>query len=203
MVELHLLGVNADFRYDPIFALGTVTAFDRFMQGYHPEAEQAKIFNALTEALSFDPGQLRRDADQLLALVPSYGGEALLLLTHHTGDEEALTDLKALLQAVAANLKFKYSRLFAIGLFTLLQAAAPQQMTDDSQRKALIAQVGERLKLSDDKLSKDLDLYRANLEKVEQARQVMDDILAADRKKRNPQAAAASNPEETPSETAP
>ncbi len=39
MVEMHLLSVNADFRYDPIYALGVVTTFDRFMLGYRPDTD--------------------------------------------------------------------------------------------------------------------------------------------------------------------
>jgi hypothetical protein len=35
-----------------------------------------------------------------------------------------------------------------------------------------------------DKITKDLELYSSNLEKMTQARQVMQDILAADKKKR-------------------
>jgi hypothetical protein len=38
--------------------------------------------------------------------------------------------------------------------------------------------------LSEDKLQKDLDLYRSNLEKMTQARIVMEDTLKAERKKR-------------------
>ena len=37
LVEMHLLSVNADFHYEPIYALGVVNSFDRFMQGYQPE----------------------------------------------------------------------------------------------------------------------------------------------------------------------
>ena len=40
MVEMHLLFVNTDFSYDAIYALGVVTAFDRFMQGYRPEHDR-------------------------------------------------------------------------------------------------------------------------------------------------------------------
>ena len=39
MVEMHLLDVNADFKYDPIYALGVVTTFDRFMEGYKPSED--------------------------------------------------------------------------------------------------------------------------------------------------------------------
>ncbi len=199
MVELHLLVVNADFRYDPVFALGTVTAFDTFMQGYRPEADRERIFTALTQAIGFDPSQLRRDAEGLLALTQDQGADVLALLSQLSLSHDRLTDLHHLLQGIADNPKFRYSRLFAIGLFTLLGAVAPEQMADDSQRKALIAQVGNALHLNDGKLEKDLDLYRSNQEKVAQAQQVMADMLQAERKKREQRAAAS---QEKPSETA-
>ncbi|HSF75952.1 MAG TPA: photosystem II biogenesis protein Psp29, partial [Microcoleus sp.] len=38
--------------------------------------------------------------------------------------------------------------------------------------------------LPEDKVSKDLDLYRSNLEKMAQARIVLQDVIQAERKKR-------------------
>ncbi|MBD2101446.1 photosystem II biogenesis protein Psp29 [Leptolyngbya sp. FACHB-261] len=200
-VELHLLLVNTDFRYDPIFALGMVTAFEQFMQGYRPESEREPIFNALTQSLELDPNQLRQDASRLLELADRRSAETLTLLTRLESTEAELSELQNLLQSVAGNPKFRYSRLFAIGLFALLQQGDSQAMADDGQRKSMINQVSGALKLPDDKLTKDLDLYRTNLEKVAQARQVMDDILKADRKKREQRATTTSSEEEAPSET--
>jgi len=40
------------------------------------------------------------------------------------------------------------------------------------------------LHLPEDKVSKDLDLYRSNLEKMVQARIVLQDVIQAERKKR-------------------
>jgi hypothetical protein len=51
------------------------------------------------------------------------------------------------------------------------------------------------LHISSDKLQKDLELYRSNLEKLSQAQEVMKDILAADRKKREERANAANQTE--------
>jgi hypothetical protein len=48
--------------------------------------------------------------------------------------------------------------------------------------------------LSEDKLNKDLDLYRSNLDKMEQALIVMADMLAADRKKRDQRQQNSGNP---------
>lgn len=44
--------------------------------------------------------------------------------------------------------------------------------------------LGDGLSISDDKLTKDLELYRSNLDKMTQALIVMADMVAADRKKR-------------------
>ena len=65
MVEMHLLSVNADFRYDPIYALGVVTTFDRFMLGYRPDTDLTSIFNALCQSLQADPQKYRQDAEQV------------------------------------------------------------------------------------------------------------------------------------------
>jgi exonuclease VII small subunit len=48
--------------------------------------------------------------------------------------------------------------------------------------------------LSADKFQKDLELYRSNLEKMAQARAVLDDIVQADRKKREQQAESEATP---------
>jgi photosystem II biogenesis protein Psp29 len=66
LVEMHLLSVNVDFRYDPIYALGVVTSFERFMQGYSPESDKASIFNALCQAVDANSDHYRYEAETLL-----------------------------------------------------------------------------------------------------------------------------------------
>ncbi|MEL6166174.1 MAG: photosystem II biogenesis protein Psp29, partial [Cyanobacteria bacterium J06628_3] len=38
----HLLGVNADFKYDPIYALGVVTTFDRLRRNLNTSSVAQK-----------------------------------------------------------------------------------------------------------------------------------------------------------------
>jgi photosystem II biogenesis protein Psp29 len=94
-------------------------------------------------------------------------------------------DLQAQLQAIAQNPHFKYSRLFAIGLFSLLELADAEFVKDDQQRNEGLKAIALGLHLSEDKITKDLELYRSNLDKMAQALIVMADMLAADRKKRD------------------
>lgn len=197
MVEMHLLLVNVDFSYSSIFALGVVTAFDRFMEGYQPEKDKEAIYNALLQALEQDPVRYRQDATRLQGLAQIPVKDLISWISQENYlDRDA--DLQAQLQAIRSNPKYKYSRLFAIGLFTLLESSEPELVKDEKQRNEALKSIAKGLNLSDDKLTKDLDLYRSNLDKMAQALIVMADMLSADRKKREQRATQQSSTTVTP-----
>jgi photosystem II biogenesis protein Psp29 len=184
MVEMHLLSVNIDFSYDAIYALGVVTSFDRFMEGYQPEQDQNSIFQAICQAVEQDPHRYREDASRLQALAASLPAKELISgLSQETSFHQD-TDLQGQLAAIRENSNFKYSRLFAIGLFAFLAQSDPELVKDDQQRAEALKAIANGLHLSEEKLIKDLEVYRSNLEKMAQALVVMADILSADRKKR-------------------
>ncbi|MCG8367817.1 MAG: photosystem II biogenesis protein Psp29 [Pseudanabaenales cyanobacterium] len=202
MVEMHLLSVNVDFTYEPIYALGVVTTFDRFMQGYQPEQDKTSIFNALCQAIESDSQKYRQDVEQLKASVSSLSVEDFK--TYLQGfDQPGEDSLKKEFQAIESNPNFKYSRLFAIGLYSLVEIINSELVRDKDKLETLLKQTCDALKLSADKLQKDLDLYLSNLDKMNQAQEVMKDILEAERKKREQRAAQANEEAETASSSEP
>lgn len=185
MVEMHLLTVNVDFRYDPIYALGVVSSFDRFMQGYQPEKDKLAIFDALCQAVGANsPQQYRQDATHLEEVATHKSAGELIEWVTQAATSGGSDDLQAKLRAIATNTQFKYSRLFAIGLFNLLEFADSELVKDEQQRTKALQQLCDALNLPEAKLQKDLELYRSNLEKIAQARKLMDDLLQVERKKR-------------------
>lgn len=184
MVEMHLLSVNVDFHYDPIYALGVVTAFERFMQGYHPERDQPSIFNALCQSLGTDPQKYQKDAQHLRELVVGLSAADLINWLNQSETLPGAEDVQSQIYSITANPKFKYSRLFAIGLCTLLEHINPDLVKDTLMLNDTLLQIGTALNIPADKLQKDLELYRSNLEKLAQAQSVLADILHADRKQR-------------------
>ncbi|MBD2253699.1 photosystem II biogenesis protein Psp29 [Nostoc parmelioides] len=200
MVEMHLLSVNVDFSYNPIYALGVVTTFDRFMQGYQPERDKESIFSAICQAVEQEPQRYRQDAERLQAVAQSLPVNDLVAWLSQANHLQQDADLQAQLQAIANNPNFKYSRLFAIGLFTLLEQSNPDLVKDEKQRTEALKTIAAGLHLSDDKFSKDLELYRSNLDKMTQALAVMADMLTADRKKREQRQQQASTPVAPPNE---
>ncbi|MDB9371759.1 photosystem II biogenesis protein Psp29 [Nodularia sphaerocarpa] len=199
MVEMHLLSVNNGFSYNPIYALGVVTSFDRFMKGYLPERDQESIFQSLCQALGQEPQPYRQDAERLQALAKDLPVNDLIGWLSQTTHLDRDSDLQAQLQAIANNSEFKYSRLFAVGLFTLLEQSDPELVKDEKQRTEAFKTIAAGLHLSDEKLSKDLELYSSNLEKMAQALIVMADMLSADRKKREQRQQQTSTPVAPPS----
>ncbi|MDR9404523.1 MAG: photosystem II biogenesis protein Psp29 [Halothece sp. Uz-M2-17] len=184
LVEMHLLTVNVDFKYDSFYALGVTTVFDTFMQGYQPEKDKESIFNAICKAVESDPQQYRQDAEQVQSLADKASGEAVTAWLCEGKPLDQAGDLNDVLQGIRENPRFKYSRLFIIGIYTLLEKANPEIINDDKKREEVLNNCCQALNLPKEKVDKDLDLYRSNLEKMEQARSVLEDVVRADRKQR-------------------
>ncbi len=183
MVEMHLLSVNVDFSYDVVYSLGVVTAFNRFMQGYRPEQDRDSIFNSLCRAIESDAQQYHHDAEQLENEIRGFSKDsiqAIVALDSSAPDGQ----LKDLFHSIAQNPSFKYSRLFAIGIYTILETVDPDVVSDKKTLDAMLETLSSTLKLPGEKIIKDLELYQSNLEKLVQAQIVLNDMLIADRKKR-------------------
>lgn len=185
MVEMHLLSVNVDFRPDPIYYLGIVATFDQFMKGYRPHKDLESIFNALCRSVGGDSQQYRQQAEALLALAKRKSPEELNAWLASPATEEGIGDWVNSLQNIAHNPHFKYSRLFAVGLYTLLEQSDSELVRDEKRREALLKQVTEAFNLPLEKMQKDLDLYRSNLDKMTQMLIVLEDTLQASRKKKD------------------
>ena len=195
LVEIHLLKVNQTFVYDSIFALGFVTTFDRFTVGYKPETDRFAVFHALCSALQFDSDRIRQDATTLSDLAKQSPSDVKSILTN-LDSAINLEPLSSQVKNIASKEAFKYSRLLGVGLYALLEIGEPEAIADSAKREELVKSVGETLKIGSDRLLKDVDLYRSNLDKIEQARQMIADMVEAERKKRSQKETAAAEPVE-------
>ena len=182
LVEMHLLRVNDDFRYDAIYALGIVTSYDNFMEGYEPASDREPIFAALTAAEDLDPQHLRSNAEHLGNTVNQKTLQGLQSWVQ-TAVSTGMGEFEGQIKAIADNPSFKYSRLFGIGLYAMLAKADEAAAADEEKVKGYLTEMSALLGLSEEKLAKDIELYRSNLEKVQLARQTMAEIVAADRKR--------------------
>ena len=182
LVELHLLSRQRGFQSDPLFAAGLIQVFDSFARGYRPEQLREPLLAALCSASGFDAEELRRQRDAAVAAIGQ----------HSVSDVEQWIRLQGQgapepLASALANIRrpdFHYSRLLAVGLLSLLEQAQGADGMDPANLRRYAHDLGEAMGLLRDRLDKDLSLYASNLEKMAQAVELMEETVAAERRKR-------------------
>jgi photosystem II biogenesis protein Psp29 len=196
LVELHLLSHQSGFVADSLFATGLVQVFDGFSRGYRPDQHRLPLFEALCSCSGFDAASLRQQRDQAMAAMGDHSVDEVKQWIEHQGEGAPAPVAQAL--ASIRRQDFHYSRLMAVGLLSLLQQAKGAEALEPEALRTAAHEVGESMGLLRDRLDKDLSLYTANLEKLAQAVELLEETVAADRRRRERQQISES-PEGVPS----
>ncbi|KAF3641954.1 Protein THYLAKOID FORMATION1, chloroplastic [Capsicum annuum] len=180
IVQQHLIRYKKSYQYDPVFALGFVTVYDQLMEGYPSEEDRDAIFKAYIEALKEDPQQYRHyvyrvDAQKLEEWARTQNANTLVDFSSRDGEIENI--FKDIAQRAGTKDGFCYSRLFAVGLFRLLELA---NVTDPTILEKLCAALNVNKKSVD----RDLDVYRNLLSKLVQAKELLKEYVEREKKKR-------------------
>jgi photosystem II biogenesis protein Psp29 len=182
LVELHLLSHQKGFQADGLFAVGLTQVFDSFSQGYRPEGQREPLFLALCAANGFDGQALRHQAEAARSGVGQHSLEVVKGWLSNRG-EGAPAPIGGLLQGVQRP-DFHYSRLVAVGLLSLLQSAQGAEALEPQALRSAAHEIGEAMGLIKDRVDKDLSLYAGNIEKMSQAVELMEETVAAERRRR-------------------
>ena len=182
LVELHLLSHQQGFQSDGLFAVGLTQVFDSFSKGYKPDQQREPLFTALCSATGFDAGQLRSRAAEAVALVGRHNLVEVKGWLSNQG-AGAPAPISGLLQGVQRP-DFHYSRLVAVGLLSLLQRAQGAEALEPQALRSAAHEIGDAMGLIKDRVDKDLSLYASNIEKMSQAVELMEETVAAERRRR-------------------
>ena len=187
LVELHLLSHQKGFQADGLFAMGLTQVFDSFSSGYRPDQQREPLFNALCSATGFDGPQLRQRASDAITQVGHHSLDEVKGWLSNRGDG-APAPIADLLHGVN-RADFHYSRLVAVGLLSLLQRAHGAEAMEPQALRAAAHEIGEAMGLIKDRVDKDLSLYAGNIEKMSQAVELMEETVAAEKRRRERAAA--------------
>ena len=182
LVELHLLSHQQGFQADGLFAVGLTQVFDSFSKGYKPDQQREPLFTALCSATGFDAVQLRSRASEAVNQVGRHSLEEVKGWLSNQG-AGAPTPIAGLLQGVQRP-DFHYSRLVAVGLLSLLQRAQGAEALEPQALRSAAHDIGDAMGLIKDRVDKDLSLYASNIEKMSQAVELMEETVAAERRRR-------------------
>lgn len=181
LVQSHLMRFNSNYTYDPIMALGFVSVYDQTCDGLD-DATKPKVFKAYIEALEEDPATYRADAEKMQALASSSSAEDLK-------PDASGNALQQALAKVAAADNYYYTKWFAIGLFRMLELAGA---TEPKALETLVASLGVNI----ESVNRDLMMYKGVLSKMTAAKELMEEMMAREKKKQAERDAAKAAPVE-------
>ncbi|MCP9850132.1 photosystem II biogenesis protein Psp29 [Cyanobium sp. Morenito 9A2] len=182
LVELHLLSHQKGFQPDALFAAGLVQVFDGFARGYRPPEQKEPLFVALCASSGFEASALRDQRQAAVDAVSGHDLETVKQWLDHQG-EGAPEPLGSALASIQRP-EFHYTRLLAVGLLSLLQQAKGAESMEPEALRQASHEVAERIGLIRSRVDKDLGIYASNLERMAQAVELMEETVAAERRRR-------------------
>ncbi|KAM7270343.1 hypothetical protein ACFE04_029557 [Oxalis oulophora] len=175
LVQHHLMKYKKTYSYDAVFALGFVTVYDKLMEGYPSEEDKKTIFEAYIKALNDDPEQYRNDAQKLEEWAKTQNTSTLVEFSSRDGEVEVI--LKDIAERAGSKGNFSYSRFFAVGMFRVLELANATEPT-------VLEKLCAALNISKRSVDRDLDVYRNLLTKLVQAKELLNEYVEREKKKR-------------------
>ena len=169
LVELHLLSHQDSFKAGHLFSVGLVTVFTRFTQGYRPPEHRDDLMAAICSSNGFDAAELRSAAETSLAAA-----------SEHSGD-----DFNTWIKEFRLPEQSHYSRLMAVGLLALLEAAHGELKGEEaSELRKRAVEISKEIGMPEERVEKDLGIFASSNERMQQAVELMEETLAAERRKK-------------------
>ena len=159
LVELHLLSHQQNFKQNSIFAIGLKEIFSNFTNGYKPKEHINKLFNALCNCNGFNPDEINKQSEELINNLNSMSKISL---------KEYLLNIKDINKD-----KNYYSRINAIGIYKLVSELKYCKDFKEAEIKKELYSISDLLDYQESRVEKDISLYKSNIEKMEQALEII------------------------------
>ncbi len=166
LVELNLLNHQNEFQQDLLFCIGLTETFNELMKGYKPEKHVDILFESLCSSTNFK-------GDEILEISKKYKKEL---------KEKSSNDVSKFLKE-KCDAKPYPSRILNLGLYITISNSQDFNEKNDSEKNKMISHIFDSLNLSTSKAERDIGIYKSTLLKMEQAKELIQELRIKDKKK--------------------
>jgi photosystem II biogenesis protein Psp29 len=166
LVELNLLNHQNEFVQDYLFCIGLTETFKELMKGYKPEKHLNLLFESLCSSTSFEAKEIKEISQK----------------SKEEFKTKSSKDIVNLLKE-KSNSKLYPSRILNLGIFILISNSQDFKDKNESEMKEMISNVFKNLDLSINKAEKDIGLYKSTISKMEQAKELIEELRIKEKKK--------------------
>ena len=167
LVELNLLNHQNEFTQDYLFCVGLTETFKELMKGYKPEKHLDLLFESLCSSTNFEAKDISEISQK----------------SRNEFKNKTSNDIMKLL-IEKSNSKLYPSRILNLGIYILISNAQDVKEKEESNTNKMISDIFEKLNLSANKAEKDIGIYKSSISKMEQAKELIEELRIKDKKKR-------------------
>ena len=166
LVELNLLNHQNEFAQDFLFCIGLTETFKELMKGYKPEEHLDLLFESLCSSTNFK-------AQEIIEISQKSKDEF---------NQKSSKDVLKILKEKSSR-KLYPSRILNLGMYTLIANSTDFKEKNESEMTNTITNIFENLNLSVSKAEKDIGMYKSSISKLEQAKELIEELKIKDKKK--------------------
>jgi len=166
LVELNLLNHQNEFRQDFLFCIGLTETFKELMKGYKPKEHLDLLFKSLCSSTNFEAKEINEISQKSQKEFKNKTSNDILKLLINK-----------------SNHKLYPSRVLNLGIYILISNSIDLKENNESDMNKMISDIFEKLSLSTNKAEKDIGIYKSTISKMEQAKELIEELKIKDNKK--------------------
>ena len=166
LVELNLLNHQNEFTQDYLFCVGLTETFKELTKGYKPEKHLDLLFKSLCTSSNFVAKEIKEISLQSL----------------EEFKDKSLEDISRLLKE-KSNGRLYPSRVLNLGIYILLSSSNDFKGKNETEMNKIISDIFNNLNLSFSKAEKDIGIYKSSISKMQQAKELIEELRIKDKKK--------------------
>ena len=166
LVELNLLNHQNEFEQDYLFCIGLREMFNEFMQDYNPPEHLDLLFESLCNSTNFEAKEINEISQKS---------------QKEFKDKTSKDIMKLLIEK--SNSKLYPSRILNLAIYILFSNSQDLKEKNEADVNKLISEIFEKLNLSANKAEKDIGIYKSSISKMEQAKELIEELRVKEKKK--------------------
>ena len=166
LVELNLLNHQNEFTQDYLFCVGLTETFKELMNGYKPEKHLDLLFESLCSSTNFQAKGINEISQK----------------SQKEFKDKSSGDIMKLLKE-KSNSQLYPSRILNLGMYIIISKSQDLKGKNESDKIKILSDIFDNLNLSINKAEKDIGIYKSSISKMEQAKELIEELKIKDKKK--------------------
>ncbi len=166
LVELNLLNHQNEFTQENLFCVGFTETFKELMKGYKPEKHLDLLFESLCNSTNFEAKEIKIISQK----------------SQKEFKDKSSNDILKMLKEKGTS-KLYPSRILNLGIYKIITKSSDFIVEKELETNKRISDIFEKLNLSSNKAEKDIGIYKSTLSKMEQAKELIEELKIKDKKK--------------------